>query len=123
MKIAPDTLQKLLENVSQEDTRWSIVYNPVDLSISFRTDMNRNLKTLNLEFFDYKSVEPLFVSISDTLLSDQDLSSHFELLHQDQNQALINTVFDKMVKLNEIDSKSAELLRQKFLYFNQISES
>jgi hypothetical protein len=110
----------ILDNVSQSDTRWSIVYNPVNLSISFRTDASENLKIVRLKSFNFASTIPLYFSISGTIRSSQDLTDNFVPLNQDQNQALIDIVFDKMVKLNEIDSNSASQLKQKLLDFNHI---
>jgi len=51
----------ILEDVSQQGTRWSIVYDSDRLAIHFRTAKSPAIKTLALESFDFSPAKPCLI--------------------------------------------------------------
>jgi choloylglycine hydrolase len=49
----------LLDNVRWEQSQWNIVYDPVHLRVSFRTRVNRKIKTLDLGKLDASCGRPV----------------------------------------------------------------
>ncbi|MBN1300418.1 MAG: linear amide C-N hydrolase [Melioribacteraceae bacterium] len=89
------TVFEILNNVSQEDTQWSIIYDISDKSIQFKTLQNQTIKKIKLSSFDFSSKTPtLFLEINnDEIVADE---SSFKELKPYDNEKLVIDVFEKL---------------------------
>ncbi|MEN8193766.1 MAG: linear amide C-N hydrolase [Bacteroidota bacterium] len=102
---------KILDNVKQHDTQWSIVYDILNFNISFFTKNNSNIKTMNLEEIDFTSTHSMAYSLTEGKSKTQNKLIDFSIITYEYNRTLLNKVFNKMVELNEIDSVTAEEIK------------
>lgn len=97
----------ILENVKQQDTQWSIVYDPVHLSIKFKIKDQLEIQQLDfksVKFSDSKSGEYYRLGSSCT---SQELLRCFNRITRNKNNALLKLVFNKLVKFEEMDRSTA----------------
>ena len=79
----------ILKAVSEDRTKWSIVYDLKNKSIYYKTAKNNNIRKLELKQFDFSNTsERLFVDIDDNYCSVSD----FQIYSFEKNYQLIETV-------------------------------
>lgn len=106
----------ILDNVSQANsTKWSIVYDISNLKIYYKTDIESNLRIINLETIDFSCNDiSLFVPINENV-SSQD---SFRNLTYDDNYALMEHVVSNVDFLKNTVPK--EYLKMSANYFETI---
>jgi len=84
----------ILKNVSDESTKWSIVYDLEKLTIYFKTSLNKNIRSVDLPKFDMSCSAPIKVINLDSKLSG-DISDSFINYTRQMNQKMINIAFKR----------------------------
>jgi penicillin V acylase-like amidase (Ntn superfamily) len=103
---------KILNNVSQGGTRWSIVYDLKNRAVLYRTSTNPKIRRLEMRLFDFScSSRRLYIGI------DQDLNtlSGFREYTPAANAELINRVWDQVEFLKAVPGE----VRQAFIGYPQ----
>ena len=98
------TAFKILDNVKQKDTQWSIVYDLKDKVIEFKTSESKIIKKIELSLFDFTCNTPTeFIDINTDLktITNED----FRELKYDDNKYLLLNVYEKYRKneLGDVD--------------------
>lgn len=117
--ITTDFAFSVLDKVEQIDTQWSIIYNPVDLSIEFRISATPGIQLIEFNAIEFSDNNiPAYFEIGDTCTLVQ--SAHcFSEYSSEQNRILWETVFKKLVDLEEIDTQTALFLIGRFSEYYQ----
>ncbi len=76
------------------NTKWSIVYDAVDLQIYFRTFDNRKIRSINLSSFDFSCAAPVKILDINAELSG-DVTKEFVDYTQQANRNLIENAYNK----------------------------
>ena len=93
--------------------KWSLVYNPIDLEISFRTKDNISVRKLDMKAFDFGTVGSLAYALSDDSSGPKDTIPSFASLTKERNEKSVSQFFEKMVLLGEMDMEKALSLMKK----------
>ena len=110
----------ILNQVRQIDTQWQIIYNPVDLTIVYKTSKEPDAKHLELSGIDFsKNKRSEFFKLGKKCLS-KDLRSCFSAISIDRNQALLQNVFKQLVELGEIENQTAIEIITRFREYHQL---
>jgi len=101
----------VLANVAQADyTKWSIVYEPLNLRVHFRTSANTQIKQVDLSKFDFSCATPVKVlNINSTQLghvSQRFIKYSTSINRNLVQQSYLNTPFLANTPESEIDSVS-----------------
>jgi len=83
----------ILDSVRQENTRYSIVYDPAAGRVHYRTDQNREPRWIELSSFDTGCASPVKILDVNTD-SEGDLAPYFTDYTPAANLALVNAAFD-----------------------------
>lgn len=100
----------ILENVKQQDTQWSIVYDPVQLSIQFKIKDQAEIQQVDFKSIDFSNV--ICRAFYELQASTKSFPSFSEIT-PGENRALLENVFDKLIKLKELSQNEASLLIEK----------
>ncbi len=92
----------ILDKVRMSDTQWSIVYNPTSMTISFRTVENGG-EEINLGEFNFGDGKILFKDINK--------QERFSELTIENNNILVENIFEKLTGKRFIKLEQAENLR------------
>lgn len=79
---------KILDSVSDDETKWSIVYDPSRFKIFFKTKSRPDIKEVSLNYFDWScgaAVKVLDINTS----AKQDVSSSFEDYNDKVNTSIV----------------------------------
>lgn len=91
------------------NTRWSIVYDPNNLRIHFRTWDNQQIRVVNLRTFDFSCATPVKIFDINTRLSGN-VTNKFADYTQQKNRDLIEKAFTKTVYLPKFQAEKLDIL-------------
>lgn len=102
---------EILQNVAQgEWTRWSIVYDLKKRTIYYKTGVNKNIRQIKLDNFDFScSPKRLFIDIDESTNNISD----FKLFNYEDNFKLIDKVWNNVEFLSKIPNE-VKLLYAKY---------
>ena len=100
---------KILENVRQHDTQWSIVYDLKSGTIVFKLKSNQEIQ--KLEFADLNSFRGGCTKYIDLSVVTDNLS--IQKYTNEKNDELLKAVFSKLFKAKEISRTEADNLMRK----------
>ncbi|MBN2364689.1 MAG: linear amide C-N hydrolase [Calditrichaeota bacterium] len=119
-KMAPeDYAFGILKNVKQHDTQWSIIYDPQKLKIHFQLRDQRERQKLDYETINFSEQSGKDFFILGQNCEESDLIQYFVSISANENLGLLETVFNKLVKLDEMDEIAAHQLMEKFSEYYQ----
>ncbi|MBN2571662.1 MAG: linear amide C-N hydrolase [Ignavibacteriales bacterium] len=112
-KILVDYSFDILKSVAAdgEYTKWSIVYDPINKIIHYKTNANQDVRILNLNDFDYScESKNIFIDIDSTRNGiDNFIEYNFE-----DNYKLMETLFSSMDFINKNMPKEAMYMMAKY---------
>ena len=98
-----------LDSVSNDGTQWSIVYDPKNRRVHFRTRSNREIRRIDLDAFDYSCNSP--VKVLDMLGGKTgDVSKAFVDYSYELNNGLIQASYSKTGFLKDIPQETLQFL-------------
>lgn len=96
---AVDYAFDILKEVSQPETKYSIVFDVINAKIYFHTKDNQNIRILNMKDFDYSCKTPVLgVDIENKISKGKD---DFQIYTIDMNRSLIEKVIKECEFLNQ----------------------
>jgi penicillin V acylase-like amidase (Ntn superfamily) len=99
----------ILNKVKQADTQWSITYDPQNLEIWFHIKDRRERNVIQFKEISFESTK-IFPLLSDTLYQTNQLQ--FLPYSHKRNSLLLDSVFTKLIRLNEIDKSFADSIQK-----------
>jgi choloylglycine hydrolase len=84
----------ILDTVSQEDTRWSIVYDAAGRTVYYRTNLSRTVKSIDLTGFDF-SCETALLCMDILNDSRGKINGLFADYSEEANVDLVKRVYDQ----------------------------
>ncbi len=119
--IAEDALG-VLAAVEQQDTQWSIVYDPRNLELFFKTREDSRIRSLKLADFDFSDNTPPMIAAvnSQKHESGEPLFFNYSV---DRNRRLLDSVFEKLWMHGEIEKAAAEGLVEKLTEYAAFGRS
>ena len=92
----------ILNSVARRGTQWSIVYDLKKRAIYYKTRNNRNIRSLDLNLFDFSCASPrLFVDIEENIHT----ISGFKVYSSESNSKLIDNVWDSVEFLKPLPAE------------------
>jgi choloylglycine hydrolase len=115
---------RILEEVRQEDTQWSIVYQPVNGRISFSIKDNKAVNTIDLEEIDFSDQPEITIFPLSNDENKLNIIKNFQANSHEINKDLLSTVFRQLVELEEIEAERADnLVTEIQEYLNRLDGS
>jgi choloylglycine hydrolase len=97
----------ILDSVQQSDTQWSIVYDPVRLEILYRLYQKPAVYTLRWTDIDWNGKTRSHCMDLTTPCSPDPVAHCFQPCTAERNNTLLQTVLEALVRLQELDSRTA----------------
>lgn len=107
-KPSVDSMFDILRSVdSGERTQWSIVYDIKQLKVYFKTASNTNLKSFDLNDFEFNCDSPVMLLDINTRLTG-DVNGKFEVYTKNINRKLLEKSFAKTGFLNNLSPEALD---------------
>ena len=106
----------ILENVSQNDTQWSIVYDLHHQNIYFKCGHSDNRATINLTDLVENDDASLFLPIESC---NGEVNTLFESCNSVANQTLVKRVFEKLIELEEMEDQTGQSILSLLLSYQE----
>jgi len=109
---------EILENVKQQDTQWTIVYDLRNLGVSFITKSMKIAEDFRLTNFDLTDSG----SIQIASLNSPSNPPHFENYTNAKNHILLINVFDQLISTGNLIESEAEIIKRKLINYQNSLE-
>lgn len=103
-----ESLQRVIQPAT---TQWSLVYEPAERRITFRTRENTQRRWVDLDDFNYSEGSPV-VCLDINSPDTGNLAEHFQALRTEDNQRIVNEAFDAIVPPSFVRSAVKRLVVQ-----------
>lgn len=116
-KAAVNYAFRILENVRQADTQWSIVYDPEEMHIYLVTLGNDIRRYVDLNAADFSENKAAAILNIFRRCESRVFNECFEEFSAGENRALLQSVFEKLVRGGELERGEADSLKTGLLEY------
>jgi len=110
---------KILQNVKQQDTQWSILYNPSSLTIKYSTLWNPVICDIQLKNIDFSANKSKYFPLSNKKNNRVIIGEDFYDDSPENQTMLIEEVLNKYIQFKVINKKSAGMLGKKVIKYQR----